>query len=712
MPRLAILTLLLLCAPLAAQETADATQAKVRALVARLADDKWEVRERSQRELVGIGEPARAQLKAALEHDDLEIRKRSSLALVAIGESFSYAVECAVSESEGLRAHGKAALSSLFRIDDGQTLRQLSPYELQMRYYGGGEDLRMTQPPALALARLESFSGLRIFVSPAAAPQWQRVLSQPSMDLNVSGDARQAAYVRPALENSLRALAGNDPAGALRVSAMRIGRAIFFYVCTAAEPAGEEQGRRAGEDLIAALLGDDARSVRAASLLAEGAATDSTASDRIRAEYLTNPDATRLMWLSLALGADDAVRAAVRKLDAAPVVKLLESQDWAAIHMAARFLECHEAPSRGKLLSALVAQGRNTLALSAALWLARGSDLSPEARARARKLLSIREDGLAAATVRWFAGAPELSDEELELVWKAAELQQAESSFFSATMELIARPDVVPRLVDRARTALSGVQETQQALAAAVLTGRATAADLTIALDKLTRRNPGLTQRLAAMFAGCRELDTAAQDKLVAGLCHDDAAIRREYAGALRACDVSLRREVAQRWATRVTEGIGEDETRAPRKFIMARVALWGFQAGMEDVKAMESLLAMATGEDAEKAKLAGGALPDAMEDAVLVKELDAMRTRAKAPHAMLVTAEVYVEFCRRAVAVGDRATFRKYFGMAITLNFQNSYLIRNELNQLQQRLNRLPDSGTRSDLLPRGFALNKLEVD
>lgn len=713
MRRLALLILLLLAAPLCAQEAPDPVQEKVRGLIARLSDDQWQVRERSQRELVGIGEPARKQLKESLDHADLEIRNRASLALIAIGESFGHAVECAVAEGEGRRNHGRAALANLFRIDDAQSLRPLAPFEMQMRYYGGGEELRMTQPPALAMARLESVSGLRLFVSPGAHPLWQRVLAQPSMDLNVGGDVRQPAYVKPALENSLRALLGADASGvSIRVTPMRIGRATFLYLSASSEPLGEDQGRRAGVELVNALLENDASSARAAALLAEGAATDSSAADRIRREYLSSPDALRLLWLALALGPDDAVIAAVRKLDPAPALALLESADWTAMSLAARFLECLEPPARARLLSPLITGSRKTLGLTAALWCARGSDLTPEARARAQALLTLREDGLAAAAVRWFAGAPELSDAELEQVWRAAENQPAESAFFAATLELITRPDIAQRLVESARKALAGVQETQQALAAAVLTGRTRPEDLALALDKLARRNPGLTQRLAAMFTGCTELDAAAQDKLVAGLTHDDAAIRREYAGALRVCAPGLRRDVVQRWAARITEAMGEDETRAPRKILHSRVALWAFQAALDDARALENLMAGVTGDDPEKAKLAGAALPDALAEAVLLKELESLRTRAKAPHAMMVSAEVYVEFCRRAVAAGDRAVFRKYYGLAITLNFPNNYMIRSELNQLQQRLNRLPDNSARQDLLPRGPVLNKLELE
>ncbi|MCL4729759.1 MAG: hypothetical protein KJ044_04885, partial [Planctomycetes bacterium] len=484
MPRLALLILLLFAAPLCA----DATQDRVRDLIARLGDNSWEARERSQRELAGIGEPARKQLKAALEHDDLEVRNRASAALIAIGESFAHAVECATSQSAGLRAHGSNALANLFRIDDPQNLRPLSPMELQMRYWGGGEELRLTQPPALALARVESHSGVRVFVAPGALESWRRLMAKPSMDISIGGDSRQVAFVKMGLENALRVMTGAEPGGeSLTVTPMRVGRSNFLYV-TAVADAGQDQGRRVGEELIAALLADDARAVRAAALLADGAATDSTAADRIRAEYLANPDSARLMWLALALGPDDRLRQAVRATDPAPAVRLLESFDWTAITLAARYLECLESARRGALLDPLVANGRNSLGLLAALCCARGCPLSVAARTRARALLALREDGIAAAAAAWFGRAGELSDDELDQVWKAAEVQQPDSAFFAAALDIISRPDVVPRLVERARAALSGVQETQQSLAAAVLTGRALPADLSVALDKLQRR--------------------------------------------------------------------------------------------------------------------------------------------------------------------------------------------------------------------------------
>lgn len=711
MRRLALLTLLLLAAPLCA----DATEDKVRDLITRLGDNSWETRERSQRELVGIGEPARKQLKEALENKDLEIRNRASSALIAIGESFSHAVECAAANTPGLREHGKAALANLFRIDDPQNLRPLSAQELQMRYFGGNEELRMTQPPALALARLESVSGIRLFIAPAAQKAWAQLLAQPSLDLSIGGDPRQAPFVKMGLENTLRVAFSGDASGEfLRVVPMRVGRATFFYLTTGTDAATADQGRRVGEELIEALLGEDSRSVRAAALLAEGAATDSIASDRIRKEYLADPDSVRLMWLALALGPDDALREAVRKQDPAQAVKLLDSMDWAALGLAARFLECLPPTTRGPLLDPVITKSKGTMAVMAALCCARGCELAPESRQRAGALLATREDGVAAASVRWFAGASELSDTELEQVWKAAEIQQPDSAFFEAAIELVARPDIAQRLVERAGKALSGVQETQQALAAAVLTGRARPADLSVALDKLQRRDrPGLTQRLSAMFTGCTELDEAAQTKLVNGLCHDDAVIRREFAAALRACDGKLRKEVVARWSEKITTAFGEgDESKVARKFVHSRIALWAFQAGLGEPKAMEDLMACATGQDAEKAKLAGGALPDAMAEDVLGKELDAMRARAQAPHAAMVSAEVYLEYSRRAVAKGDRATFRKYYGLAITMNFPNNYMMRNELMQLQIRLNRLPDGGPRQEVLPRGPILNKLELE
>ncbi|MBK9973564.1 MAG: hypothetical protein IPP14_02120 [Planctomycetes bacterium] len=711
MRRLAFLILLLLCA---APLCADATEDQVSDLIARLGSEQWELRERAQRELVGLGEPARKQLVEALEHKDLEIRTRASGALIAIGESFSHAVECAGSKSDGLRDHGLAALANLFRIDDPQNLRALSPAEMQGRY-STNADIRMTQPPALAIARMESITGIRLFVAPSASEAWARVLALPSIDIRLNGDPRQALYVKAAMDNAVRLAAGQDASGAaVTFTPMRIGRATFLYVQKTGENQSGEAGRRVGEQLIAALLGEGPPAVRAAALLAEGASTDFTAADRIRAEFLKDPSALRLMWLTLALGSDEQVSEAVRKIDPAPVTALLDCTDWAALTLAAKFLDCLPLPAKGALLAPLILENKHTLAVTVALWAARGCDLPPASRNRAALLLASREDALAASAVRWFAGAGALTDSELEAVWKAAENQTSESAFFVATLELIGRPDVSEKLVDRARAALSGVQETQQALAAAVLTGRASSADLSIALDKLTRKNnPNLTQRLAGMFVGCTQLDDEAKAKLVKGLVHTDAAVRREFLGALRLCGPDIKAAVVTLWAEAVDKAFeGKEEAKVARQFVPSRVSLWAFQSMGGDAPALERLMEYITGADAEKARLAGGALPDAMAEDILLKELDALRARQGAVHAMMVSAECYLEFARRAVTGADRAAFRKYFGLAITLQYQNNYTVRNELQQLQMRLNRLPDSNAKQESLPSGPVLNKLDIE
>ena len=85
MSRLAGLTIvlaLLLSAPLCAEDQG----AEVADLIGQLASKQWSVREKAQRRLVAIGEPAREKLRDALVHEDPEVRSRASAALLAIGE--------------------------------------------------------------------------------------------------------------------------------------------------------------------------------------------------------------------------------------------------------------------------------------------------------------------------------------------------------------------------------------------------------------------------------------------------------------------------------------------------------------------------------------------------------------------------------------------------------------------------------------------------
>jgi hypothetical protein len=118
-----------------------------------------------------------------------------------------------------------------------------------------------------------------------------------------------------------------------------------------------------------------------------------------------------------------------------------------------------------------------------------------------------------------------------------------------------------------------------------------------------------------------------------------------------------------------------------------------------------------ATGEDLEKAKWAGASIPDALDEKTLVKEMDALKNRPNTPHAQVVVNEAYLEMCRRAVAAGDKPMFRKYQGMFGNLPYNLMYMVRNELQQLQARLARLPDAEAKAEPMPRNLALEKPEL-
>ena len=713
MQRMALIACLI-CAPLWAQDPVPAAEeARVAELIGRLGDDKWEVRERAQRELVGIGEPARMQLVATLEHTDLEARSRASSALISIGESFAHAVECAQAKTQGRKDHGKQALQSLFRIDDPRNLRALGLYEMQQYYnpYYGREDLRLSGPPALAIARLESLSGMRVFVSGAAAESWQRVMSQAVANLSTGGDLRQVQQAR----NCLMAITRGGQTAQSRIDfvPMRVGRHTFFYVVPESVRAGEDLARRAGEEMINALLGDGPASVRAAALLAEGAATDVGAVESIRKEYLGRPDSLRLMWLALALGSDEAVAAAVRGADPAPVLALLQSNDWTALGIASRYFESLDAQKRGELLAPVVRESKGTLALTCALWWARGCALDDAARERALKLLETEggQDALGAAAVRWFAALDALSDAELEKIWQVAESKPTGSALFEAALELVQRPAIAERLVEKARKSLEGTSEGAALLAAAALKGRATGQDLERALGKLGRDNIEMGLRVAKLFENCAQLDDAAQEKLVDGLLQENDAARARNRAVLRACARELQVSLVARWAVRITAAFEGDASRVARKFVQSRISLWSFQARLGDVAGVGQLMELATGADPEQARWAGAALPDAMEEKALLRELEALKMRQGAPNAITAANEACMELCRRAALQGDRAVFRKYQGLLVNQNNQAFYQLRNELQQLQSRLNRLPDKDALPEPLPRNPVLDKLEV-
>ncbi|MCC6466092.1 MAG: hypothetical protein IT463_12200 [Planctomycetes bacterium] len=712
MRRLAILTLtLLLAGPAPAQEAVPEKDAQVAALVEKLGNNEWAVRERAQRDLTALGEVARPRLQDALTSDDLEVRSRASAALIAIGESFAHAVACAADTHEGRRRHGRAALSALFRVDDPGNLRTLSAQDLQERWWGGDRATEVIAPPALAIARFEAASGLHLLIAPDARKAWGQVMQAGKMSLYVPSDPDQVAQSIQYLQQALAQALGNSPQDQLRVNAMRVGRARFLFVRAEGVATGEDLARMCGEQLIEDLLADGPNMARAARLLAEGAAGDATSAKRIRDEYAGNPASTRLMWLALALGRDDTVAAAARRQDAALAVSLLSSHDWAALGMAAAFLACLEPAPRGEVLSPVIAGSKDALQVLAALWCAAGCPLSTEARTRVADLLSSKEDALAAACARWLATCPEITDAELDRTWDAAQPRSTDNEFFRATLALVARPEVAERLLPRARKALAAVFPAQQALAAAVLTGRADEADLLVVLDKLAgaSRTPELALRLSGLFSGCSKLSDAALEKLAAGLQHTDPEARRLFRRAALLCEAELRRLVCTR-ALDALEKTLASAPRAPRHLAPARIGLWGLLGGLGDGEALDKIMKAAQSDEGEIALAAGAALVDAVAGEPLFKTLEALKTRKDAPNGPAVAMEGYLELCRRAAAAGDRALFRRANALATAAD-PNMGRQFNVLRELRAQLNHNAAAAEEQELLPRNLALAELEL-
>lgn len=707
MPRLAVLILaLILAAPAFAQDEA----ARVDALIKDLASEDWATRERASRELVGIGEPARGALRKAIEDDDPEVRVRASNALVAIGEEFAYAVECATAESEQLRDHGRAALMNLFKLDDPKVLREFTQRELQPQWRGWNEQLNVMAPPAIALARLQALSGVRFLVAEDARESWARVLAQPTVNIQVQGSPDQIPFLRDAVTRFLQQALGNLSAeNQLVPRPLRLGRATVLYLTRASDGTGIT--RRCGEQLLDDLLKDGEQSVRAAALLADGAASDTAAADRIRRQYAARPELSRLMWLALALGADEATTACVRAREHEDAVALFKARDWTVLELGAKYLECLEPAPRGALVSPLVESSTDSIELLAAVWVARGAVLSEAARARVGRLLKSRQDMLSAAAARWFAGAGDVSDEELAAIWQAGEFQPLDSSFFTAALELVQRPDIADRLAEAARKSFAATFDlnvSRHALAASVLAGRATPEDLAVALDKLTaaRASQRMVNQLSEMFSGCTTLPDAALKKFDARLFDSDATVRRVYMAALRRCDSALQVSIAR-------SGIDAHDVKEGKHVGFARLSLLGILAGAGDAEALDEIIKAVEGEDAELAKAGGAAYADALQGDALFKALEDLNNQQGITNGALAALEGYMEICRRAAASKDRATFRKAYGIAISMQILNrNWQLRQELMQMQQLLGSGEGKTEKHRSLPADPNLKQLIVD
>lgn len=713
---LAVLALLACLPVLAAQDNADES-ARIEALISNLASEDWPTRERATRELAGMGEKARKPLRKALTHDDAEVRVRASGALIRIGEEFAYAVECATGDNAHLKEHGRAALMNLFRIDNAAVLREMTQQEMQVRRFGFVPSLAIMKAPQLAMAQLTAASGRPVVVSREALEQYSQVLLKPQLNIQVSGDPRQMVYVRDALNRAFQQALGNPPPErALVARPMRLGQAMFFYVTLSS---GGGDGARCGRELIDHLLADDERRVVAASLLAEGAAGDTEAAERIRREYHANPGIELLQWLALALGADDRTRSLASAADVAPAMRLLASGNWIALDMSARFIECLAPARKGELLSPVIESSTDAIQLSCALWMAKDCPLSEPARARVVRLLASRQDSLAAGAARWLTGAGELSDAELAAVWKGAETMLTGSEFFRATLEMVSRPEVARRLEGPARTALASTRAAQQALAAEVLKGVATPADMQTALEKLSgaTNDPLLARQLISLLRGADALTDGARARLLAALTDANPVTRAVFTRALRALDGKLRRAISDEAMKALLELAGKPKDGddpwkdAPVYVVAARITMLGIQIALGDANALEAISAYAEGANPEHAKAAGAAIVDALAGEVLFQTLDDWKTRAGLVHGQVAALESYLELCRRAVETGDRATFRRAFAAASTINVPNAWQVRNELSRLQVELAGA-DKPAGNQRLPQALNLTQRDSD
>lgn len=711
MSRLAFITLLVLLAlPLCAQDDA----ARADKLIKQLSSEDWATRERASRELVGIGDPARESLHGALIDDDPEVRVRASNALISIGEEFSFAVECATDESERLRDHGRAALMNLFKIDDSKVLRELNQQEIQPRWRRWDEQFNVMAPPTIALARLQAVSGFPILVADEVKQDWNRALEQPTANIAIRGSAEQISYVRDGLRNWLTSVLGNlSTDKQLMPRPMRIGRTNFLYITRMGTTSGLP--RLCGEQLVADLLKDGEPSVRAAGLLADGASSDSEAADRIREQYVKNPDLTRLMWLAISLGADEATIERVRARNHTDALALLKSHGWKVMELGAKYLRCLEPEILGEALTPVIADSNDSLELLAAVWISRGAPLGESARARVGRLVTSKQDMLAASAARWFAGADDVTDAELQAVWQAGEFQPLDSSFFTAALELVQRPDLGDRLVESARKSFEAAFApgvARHALAAAVLIGRATPADLAVALNLLTgaRSTPKLAAQMAEMFNGCTELPEEAMKKFHSRLYDSDATVRSVYLEALRMCDPALRLKVA---TDAIASQSKEDaDVSLPKHAAFARIALKGVLAGAGDADALDEVIKAVEGDDVELAKAGGRAFVDAFEGDALFSTLEELNNRADITHAAVAALEGYLEICRRAVRSGDRVMFRKSYGIAFNMQILNqNWQLRQELMNMQGSIASSDSGKPESRPLPPDPVLKQTDV-
>ncbi len=713
MSRLAGLTFilaLLLAAPLCADQDAEVAD-----LVGQLASKQWSVREKAQRRLVAIGEPAREKLREALTHDDPEVRSRVSAALISIGESFAFALECAQDKVEGKREHGKAALMSLFKLDDAETLDRVSNENVNRYgyYYRQRRDNQppLSCPPALAIATIEAVSGFPILVAAPAKASWASVMQAATISLDLNNGLEQVEFAAAQVNDLMnRVLGAPDATNSARPMAlpMRIGQFNFLMITSVA--ASNDAARGAATQLLTDFISGGLAGMRAARLLSAGLSGDPAAFARLTDEFTKNPKDSLLAFVALHSELEEATRNLVVEAARPHLQMLLGSRDWGGLGIAAQVLPLLETKERAQLLDPMISAATDSLQFEIALWCARGCELSVGARARVSKCINNKQDGIASCAARWIAGARQVSDEELALVWKAAEALPVGSAFFTAALELVSRDDVRSRLVARAREALSGRFETQQALAAAVLRGAATPADLALIVEKLrTLQNNALVGRFCLLFEGAKELDEAAIGKMADGLCDNDANKRRRFLRALRKCAPDLRARVIAACEKKCAEM--PDKVAASIAVRSAKLAFAGLKAGAGDTKALDEILAAANVNEPEIVKAAGAGLLDAVEADALASTLAAFKKRNAGKFTEFATA-VYLEQCRRAVEEDNSENFRSAASRVNALQAAGwNWQIMQELSQMESELS-VDNEASSPQLLPRHPRLTALTVD
>ncbi|MCC6575116.1 MAG: hypothetical protein IT462_15165 [Planctomycetes bacterium] len=705
------LLLLLIAAPHRAQ--ADDLETEAKSQVVKLGDNDWATREKAQRRLVAIGEPARKPLRAALEDKDPEIRVRASKALISLGESLGFAMESAQSASDGIRMHGMAALKHQLHIDDDVTLRKLGPNEInQYDRSGNSQSIQIQQPPIIAIARIEGLSGFPIFVSDQVKEPWKKLMETTTLTLYLGGDVTRLYVVIQAATGAFNA-AVRDPKNMLVLNGMRCGRKDFIYVTSVN---GQfDAASRCKDQLIADLLGGGPKSVRAATLLGEAVASDPASQKALIDEFLKNPAYGPLYWLANSLEAEPPLKEAIAKTPPAELVKLLGSNDWVVMQAVARALGHYAADARKDALDACVQQSGNGLELIASVWCARGCTLGEKARDRVRKLLGIKQDSISSAAARWLGGAEEVKAAELDAVWEAAQLSQPNTGFFIAALDLISRPEIAPRLEEKARTTMGAsgnVSATQQALAAAVLKGRATAKDLTQAAERIKgAKDHALAGKLAALFTGCTTLEENGINRFVGGLTDNDAVVRRRYLRALRECAVEMRSTICQRALEKIDTTAGSDPAKEPPALKLARISVDGILAGTGGSQSLDRLLQAAEGDKADIAKTAGAALVDALDADGLATTLNNLKKKPNVKFGLVVVQAAYMELCSRAVEAGDADAFRVSQAKALSVKKDYDWELQ---NWMQERMNELRQGRADFDLklpLPRDPVLTELKI-